>query len=277
MKRICRQHGISRWPSRKIKKVNRSLSKLKTVIESVQGTGGAFDLQNAARVWPQQLHKSHQNKSLENGNLNELVGIHEGNEPPGIENNTTKAASRQGQPSEVNSPQCLTKGQPSEGTEARPPSQGSCPGNSANRRSSKEVPPSSPNAAHGVNPMLVEDSGSSKDLKSLCLSLDDACPDALLPSASSVKVKANYRGDIIRFRVKSSDGVFLLKEQVAKRLKLDLGAFDLKYLDDDHEWVLLACDADLEECLEVNGSQAIRLSVTDVASNPGSFSGSSGG
>ena len=37
MKRICRQHGISRWPSRKTKKVKR-------VIESVHSVEGAFAL-----------------------------------------------------------------------------------------------------------------------------------------------------------------------------------------------------------------------------------------
>jgi hypothetical protein len=107
--------------------------------------------------------------------------------------------------------------------------------------------------------------------------------------AGVVTVKASYRGDIIRFRVPSSAGVATVKGEVAKRLGLEASEFDVKYLDDDNEWVLLSCDDDFQECLEVvpalsgasslSGSAlaqpVVRLMVQEVPENHGSSCGSS--
>ncbi|CAL9149695.1 unnamed protein product [Musa hybrid cultivar] len=49
LKRVCRQYGILRWPSRKIKKVNRSLQKIQKVIRSVQGVDGALKYDPSTR------------------------------------------------------------------------------------------------------------------------------------------------------------------------------------------------------------------------------------
>ncbi|XP_065021531.1 protein NLP2-like isoform X2 [Musa acuminata AAA Group] len=49
LKRACRQYGILRWPSRKIKKVNRSLQKIQKVIRSVQGVDGALKYDPSTR------------------------------------------------------------------------------------------------------------------------------------------------------------------------------------------------------------------------------------
>ncbi|XP_052209801.1 protein NLP6-like isoform X2 [Diospyros lotus] len=381
MKRICRQHGISRWPSRKINKVNRSLSKLKRVIESVQGAEGAFTLTSLATSslpvdvglisWPASLNESNQRKSagsrpsellVERNDLpipnipashqqaetaNQIAGYGiTGDEEVLHEQNGFLAELREG------SSQSKTGSGSREESTGTILSHGSCQGSpcTGNEYSPQNGPVVSPvrencsnfgcppelayqpagvlnlsaafliaDAPFTAQPqelfggMLIEDAGSSHDLRNLCPAaeavLDERAPEGpecgwtntmqsesvpkeatatppdsklhflARPEVKTVTVKASYREDIIRFRLSLDAGILRLKEEVAKRLKLDTRTFDIKYLDDDHEWVLIACDADLQECLDVlgsSGSNIIRLLVQDVMANLGSSCESSG-
>ncbi|XP_045815559.1 protein NLP7-like isoform X1 [Trifolium pratense] len=231
MKRICRQHGISRWPSRKIKKVNRSLSKLKCVIESVHGVEGAFGL-NSPTTSP--LHIA-SNKLEHQTSLSIMPS-----EPKMNENDFDASKSQPQEP---------------------------------------------------FIEMLIEGADScSKDLKNMCPLADAVLEDRVLEASRTnppcfdyaplaqkeikiVTIKATYRDDIIRFRVSLNCGIVELREEISKRLKLEVGTFDIKYLDDDLEWILVACDADLQECIDIltsSGSNTIRLVVHDIVSILGS-------
>ncbi|XP_052141766.1 protein NLP3-like [Oryza glaberrima] len=210
MKRICRQHGIPRWPFRKISKVNRSLDKMKRVMESVNCSPS----------------------------------------PPVAMLMPARPALLLPPPPPPPRP-CLSS------TVGETSSHGSCQAPPPHAKTALQKPPSWCSNGDGV-----------------------------------VTIKASHRGDIIRFRVPCSAGVTAVKAEVAKRLSLDAGAFDVKYLDDDHEWVLLSCDADFQECLDVvpalpsmsvtarSGSGAaapvvVRLMVQEVADNIGSSCASS--
>lgn len=339
MKRICRLHGISRWPSRKISKVNRSLSKLKRVIESVQGAEGAFNLTSLACpipdavgsiYWPVNLDASKEST----GAVKDYVSSP--HKAPEKNNQHDKLLAQQELGHDVISPKpgpgkdspFLKTKSSSEGSMETPASQGLCHESPVNETFLDNTSPSSnlkqgivgdsleftlqhaggpslapvclmPAAVNVAKPqlagMLIEDSGSSKDLKNLCSNAGEGCQDEhamadnpLNPMATNplnamamretkmVTIKANHKDDIIRFRLPCTAGIVALKDEVAKRLKLEVDTFDIKYLDDDLEWVMLAGNADLEECIEISGSHLIRLAVHDIVPNVGSSCGSSG-
>uniref|UniRef100_A0A6N2MMK7 PB1 domain-containing protein n=1 Tax=Salix viminalis TaxID=40686 RepID=A0A6N2MMK7_SALVM len=84
-----------------------------------------------------------------------------------------------------------------------------------------------------------------------------------------ITVKARYREDTIRFKFDpSAAGCFQLYEEVSKRFKLQTGTFQLKYLDDEEEWVMLVSDSDLLECLEIMenvGTRSVKFLVRDTS------------
>lgn len=82
----------------------------------------------------------------------------------------------------------------------------------------------------------------------------------------------------IRFRLQKDWGYNDLLQEIAKRFSLnDIGGYQLRYLDDDSEWVLLTCDADVEECIDVYRSfksGTIRLALREPQIRVGSSLGS---
>lgn len=103
----------------------------------------------------------------------------------------------------------------------------------------------------------------------------------LLGDGSGLRVKATFGEEKILFSVQQKWGFRDLEQQIVRRFNIDENTnVNLKYLDDDSEWVLLTCDADLEECIDLYRSSnilTIKLSVHQSRSpNLASSFGSSG-
>lgn len=83
--------------------------------------------------------------------------------------------------------------------------------------------------------------------------------------SDTLRVKVTYGEEKIRFRMLRSWRFKDLEQEVIKRFHIgEMNGYQLKYLDDDTEWVLLTCDADLEECIDICRSsqrQTIKLSL----------------
>ncbi|XP_073264828.1 protein NLP2 isoform X2 [Populus alba] len=260
LKRICRQHGITRWPSRKIKKVGHSLKKLQLVIDSVQGAEGAIQMGSFYATFPE----------LTSPNLS-------GN--GGLPSTKTDENFKQLNP------------QPESGIFSAAPSALKSPSSSCSHSSGSSIccsigvkqDTATNNDSVSGDPLMVVDLGdvlkrTHSDAELHALNRDETKllvrsqshktfgdlpgPKTLppLPKSSSrvirdgvgFRVKATFGADKIRFTLQPNWGFRDLQQETARRFNLDdISGIDLKYLDDDQEWVLLTCDADLEECRDV--------------------------
>ncbi|XP_042415455.1 protein NLP2-like [Zingiber officinale] len=337
LKRICRRHGILRWPSRKIKKVNHSLQKIQNVINSVQGVEGAikFDpstgclvasvssAEKPASLTLESTGKDHVSASsfhhIENEHAvdkmkpdrSSLVG-HQGDSTVQLKCDTDEIVHFSNDSSRGLDWTCADAGlvpnarihtsvdwlsYPRDISDCSYfPKEIGCPGSngvsSLVKLEGQFVSGSSSSAILSKNQMNSEADGGNLENSnpSSSSSMTDSSSDSALHHSSFrksgisisktlpfVTVKATYKEDTVRFKYFPSIGSHYLFEEVGRRFKLPGGTFQLKYLDDEKEWVLLENDADFQECIDILeniGSQSIKLQVRDVPYNVGS-SGSS--
>ncbi|KAA8531443.1 hypothetical protein F0562_006204 [Nyssa sinensis] len=370
LKRICRQHGISRWPSRKINKVNRSLRKIQTVLDSVQGVEGGlkfdpatgelvaagsiiqdFDggknilfhnknipVKNAESVVQDAVSgcpiscidgenstvKLEQEDLYVDGNRVGLLrslpipnthkGEHKCNIPltdfcdvsksDALDDGTLQPASLDTLPwtypelgPYVVKEGCknwgLSKGSwKIENTDSHFISRSlssmavademdtgmkgdtGMDGDDGVVEHNQPTSSGMTDSSNGSGSMM---NGSSSSSPSFDEHNNSKIRTSFADSGSKITVKATYKEDTIRFKFEPSTGCLQLYEEVARRFKLQIGTFQLKYLDDEEEWVMLVSDSDLLECLEVLdfvGRRSVKFLVREAVCVMGS-SGSS--
>lgn len=89
-------------------------------------------------------------------------------------------------------------------------------------------------------------------------------------NAETAIIKAKYGNKTVIAPPPATSGIVKLKEELARRLELEHGSFYVEYEDEDHDWILIACDDALQECLTSSTSrdnQVIRLAVRDEVVN----------
>lgn len=235
LKRICRQHGIQRWPSRKIKKVGHSLQKIQLVMDSVHGAQGSFQIESFYSNFPKLASSDSKTDPFSPSKIHIL---------------DSKASSSCSHT--VSSDQSSSSGtQPF--VHPRTPT-GEDAGNNVLKRawSDAVLHVSLYKQEQEQEPKVFRRSHSHKSLTELSLA------STLPPKGRNARddhirrVKVTYGEEKVRFRLQKDWGYDQVLKEVGKRFSIiDINCFHLKYFDDDSEWVLLTCDADLEECIDV--------------------------
>ncbi|CAN8312730.1 unnamed protein product [Cochlearia groenlandica] len=231
LKRICRQNGIQRWPSRKIKKVGHSLQKIQRVIDSVESVSGPLAIGSFYANFPNLASQS-QEPSQQQAKTS----------PP---------------PPPLSPLQQLAKSPVSSYSHSSSSSQ--CYSSETQLNSSETTGPAQADIG-----CVLEKANSKTELQSPSLdatllsrsSLENTPQGTHLLSSSQdddfLRIKVSYGDEKIRFRIQNSRRLKDLLWEIGKRFSIeDMSRYDLKYLDEDNEWVLLTCDEDVEECVDV--------------------------
>ncbi|XP_057751897.1 protein NLP8-like [Arachis stenosperma] len=259
LKRICRQHGISRWPSRKINKVNRSLKNIQTVLDSVKGVEGGLEFD------------PYKGGFMLGGSSNQEINAHKSSlfgkkcsvkypDPASGSKDSKPIAMDDGGLRQEPFPVSILE---SSWCDIAYHSPNTLVADEMADKLGEHHSPTTSSMSDSSNGSGSILRGSRKFEKRKHLKAKSPC----VGSGSKITVKAVYKEDIIRFKFDPAAGCLQLYEEVATRFKLQIGSFQLKYLDDDEEWMMMVNDSDLKECIEILndlGTRAVKLLVSET-------------
>ncbi|KAK6946531.1 PB1 domain [Dillenia turbinata] len=260
LKRICRQHGITRWPSRKIKKVGHTLKKLQRVIDSVQGAECSIPISSFYANFPRL------NSPVASGTspYSTSKTIDQTNQSPEARRSTSPGVIRvQIQVSCSTGPRQTSETINVLGGEHALMAED--PGGVLKRtRSDAELLVSTQEEPKLLTRSLSHKSfGEHPNLENLPPLSKHSPPG--IQDTGAYRVKVSFGEEKIRFSMQANEGFVELQREILRHFGVnDTDGIDLKYMDDDCEWVLLTCDADLEDCIDIYRSvhsYTIRLSV----------------
>ncbi|KAJ8498903.1 hypothetical protein OPV22_009455 [Ensete ventricosum] len=271
LKRICRQHGITRWPSRIIKKVDHSLQKLRVVIDSVHGADKSIQLSS--------LYKDFTTASVSDKNSSGEFVVSKSNQ------NDHPNADHQYLDAELNQPH-LSSSYSSTSWSQTPTSNLSS--SSGKKKCSQPCEPRMIQEVNLEEKVVHIPQGTNSQI-GLHLSAQSTqlipgrfesqkspvehCSPACLSRSdnfetSSIRVKVMYGAEKVRIRLHPTWGFKDLRQEILKRFNIgNQNSVNLRYIDDELEWILLTCDADLQECLCIyrsSGAQTIKITLQSV-------------
>ncbi|KAG6395488.1 hypothetical protein SASPL_146133 [Salvia splendens] len=250
LKRICRQHGIARWPFRKIKKVDRSLKKIRGMLESVPGVD--LDCGRNLLLTGRTSLSAQSDVVVETTAGCVVIDVEREEEclvdmEDVLNCDGSKLAVLDMSPSwpaSLNTMPWMTPSMDPHDPflpQARNSGWKACSSDEINKKQASSDVTNSLYVSESVPMMNVSSSSSG--------SLDETTN--VRRDSAIITVKATDGENTVRFKFEPSAGCFELYSEVAKRFELGTGEFQLRYLDDDEEWVLLVSDSDLVECVEV--------------------------
>ncbi|VVA26570.1 PREDICTED: NLP2 [Prunus dulcis] len=255
------QHGITRWPSRKIKKVGHSLKKLQLVIDSVQGAEGAIHIGSFYSSFPElnfpKFPGSGQYSSMNMSDHSKQVNPQQ-HDQSGLYSHVTTTKSPSSSCSQTSGPNvCVAGAQQHTITINTLGSGDDLMTEDPVGVLKRACGDAELHASFQEETKLIHRSQSHKSFSDN-LSYENLPP---LPGSSGQSLRD---GGVYRVKTTFRDE----KNKIARRFNLDdISRTGIKHLDDDCEWVLLNCDADLEECMEIYSSspgRTVRLCLQQV-------------